>query len=411
MPKRQRQLSPMPIFDPIHLIAFLTKRGSTKPTLHATLIWRHLLRTPNATLETLHQVEGFPPSFIKAIQLHFVMFTCAFVKKVTSQDGSTTKMLLRLQDGVDVETVVMRHGCTTARRVKGESRTTICVSSQIGCKMGCKFCATGTMGEIGSLWSGEILEQIAMASWKCGVDVRNVVFMGMGEPMNNYENVKAAVLQLINRKTFGLSPQRITVSTVGIVPKMLLFTDDLGQKGVSLALSLHAPNQALRASFVPAARAYPMVKLMNAVDIYTLRTKKKILMEYCLMAGVNDRHEDAHELGLLLSTRTKNVLLNIIPYNDTSVDAKYNAPSKQDVDTFVKIVMSEYGVRTTVRREMGSDVAAACGQLVVEQETQGEQQEKEQEKGKSQVLFDMEDLFSSTSNTEKPVLSRQKKER
>ena len=111
MPKRRRQLSPMPIFDPIHLVNFLKLRGSTKPELHATLVWKYLLRKPNATLENLDQVEGFPPFFIKALQLHFVMFTTTFVKQVTSRDGSTTKMLLRLQDGVDIETVVMRHRC------------------------------------------------------------------------------------------------------------------------------------------------------------------------------------------------------------------------------------------------------------------------------------------------------------
>ena len=434
MPKRQRELSPMPIFDPIRLVAFLKARGSKKPQLHANLVWKYLMRTPGATIENLHLMLPckIPPFLIPAIQLHFVMFTSTFVKQVTSQDGSTTKMLLRLQDGVDIETVIMRHGCTTARRVEGEKRTTICVSSQIGCKMGCKFCATGTMGEIGSLWSGEILEQILMASWKCGVDVRNVVFMGMGEPMNNYDNMKSAVLQLIHRETFCLSPRRITVSTVGIVPKMLSFTDELGQQGVSLALSLHAPNQALRASFVPAARAYPLDKLMNAVDVYILRTQKKILVEYCLMKGMNDGDHDARELGALLETRKDHVLLNLIPYNDTSVDAKYDAPARSDVLAFCRIV-KEYGVRSTVRREMGSDVAAACGQLVVDKNSEEQGQEgKEGREGKGEHnegqhegqnegqggqdrasggLVDMEDLFSRGGGGGVKQLSRQKLER
>mgnify|MGYP006092897471 CR=1 FL=1 len=410
MPKRARTLSPMPIFDPLRLPQFLKARGSKRPQLHATVLWRHLLRTPKATLDSVDFVEGFPPSLLAAVQLHFVMFTIQLVRKSTSSDGSTTKMLLRLQDGFDIETVVMRHGCTTARKVEGEKRTTVCVSSQIGCKMGCKFCATGTMGELGDLWSGEIVEQVAMASFLCNVDVRNVVFMGMGEPMNNYVQMTAAVSSLIDQKTFGLSPSRITVSTVGIVPRMEEFTEELGQRGVSLALSLHAPNQLLRASFVPAARAYPLTRLMRAVDIYTLRTKKKILMEYCLMSGVNDAPEHARELGELLTSRKEHVLLNLIPYNDTSVDAKYNAPSRKDVEQFADIVMRDYGVRTTVRKEMGSDVAAACGQLVTQE---GEDQAKAKEGGKSggggvsskQQLGDMEDLFGGS------MLSVRKKER
>jgi len=413
MPKRARKLSPMPIFDPIHLPKFLKERGSKRPLLHAAVLWRHLLRTRNASLATLTHVEGFPPSLLPPVQLHFVMFTISLIKKVTSSDKSTTKMLLRLQDGFDIETVVMRHGCTTARRVEGESRTTVCVSSQIGCKMGCKFCATGTMGEMGDLWSGEIVEQVAMASYQCNVDVRNVVFMGMGEPMNNYNNMIAAVTQLIDQRTFSLSPSRITVSTVGIVPRMESFTEELGQKGVSLALSLHAPNQKLRASFVPAARAYPLNRLMQAVDIYTLRTNKKILMEYCLMAGVNDSMESAHELGALLSTRK--CLLNLIPYNNTAVDAKYQQPSLDIIAKFADIVMREYGVRTTIRKEMGGDVAAACGQLVTLEEPQigglldtsenssskktttnqtKEVMQKEVMNG-SDALMDMEDMFVS----------------
>jgi 23S rRNA (adenine(2503)-C(2))-methyltransferase len=366
MPKRRRELRPQPIFDPGALAAFLRARGSTKPERHCSILWKYLLRTPGASLEKLGSCVLFPKRFVRSVQLHFAVFTTRVLHASTSSDGSTTKLLLALQDGLEVETVVIRHGCTTARRISGERRTTVCVSSQVGCKMGCKFCATGTMGEIGSLWSGEILEQVIHA--RRYSEVRNIVFMGMGEPMNNYDAVVSAVQALVDKNVFGLSPNRVTVSTVGIVPRMQQFVHDL--PNISLALSLHAPNQYLRASFVPAARAYPLPRLMEAVDHYIRDTGRKILVEYCLLRGVNDSMSHANELGALLQGR--NVTLNLIPYNSTAVEARYGTPDKETIDAFANCVLKSYGVRTTVRKEMGGDVAAACGQLVVEKGEGGE---------------------------------------
>ena len=314
-------------------------------------------------LENLDACALFPKRYVRPVQLHFALFTTRVLHASTSSDGSTTKLLLALQDGLEVETVVIRHGCTTARQVSGERRTTVCVSSQIGCKMGCKFCATGTMGEIGSLWSGEILEQVIHA--RRYSEVRNIVFMGMGEPMNNYDAVVSAVRTLVDKNAFGLSPNRVTVSTVGIVPRMQQFVHDL--PNISLALSLHAPNQSLRASFVPAARAYPLPRLMEAVDQYIRDAGRKILVEYCLLRDVNDSISHANELGALLEG--KSVTLNLIPYNSTAVEAKYGTPDKDTINNFANCVLKKYGVRTTVRKEMGGDVAAACGQLVVERDT------------------------------------------
>ena len=366
MPKRRRELRPLPIFDPDVLTAFLKSRGSSKPERHCSILWKYLLRTPGASLENLGSCLLFPKRFVQPVQLHFALFTTRVLHASTSSDGSTTKLLLALQDGLEVETVVIRHGCTTARRVSGERRTTVCVSSQIGCKMGCKFCATGTMGEIGSLWSGEILEQVIHA--RRYSEVRNIVFMGMGEPMNNYDAVVSAVRALVDKNAFGLSPNRVTVSTVGIVPRMQQFVHDL--PNISLALSLHAPNQDLRASFVPAARAYPLPRLMEAVDDYIRDTGRKILIEYCLLRDVNDSTSHANELGALLQGR--NVTLNLIPYNSTAVEARYGTPDKVTIDAFANCILKIYGVRTTVRKEMGGDVAAACGQLVVEREGESE---------------------------------------
>ena len=392
MPKRKRVLRPQPIFDPRALESFLKARGSKNPLRHCSVVWKYLLRTPGASLETLQDCSLFPKRFVRPVQLHFALFTTRVLHASTSSDGSTTKLLLALQDGLEVETVVIRHGCTTARRASGERRTTVCVSSQVGCKMGCRFCATGTMGEIGNLWSGEILEQVIHA--RRYSEVRNIVFMGMGEPMNNYDSVVSAVRTLVDKNAFGLSPNRVTVSTVGIVPRMQQFVHDL--PNISLALSLHAPNQELRASFVPAARAYPLSRLMETVDNYCRDTGRKILVEYCLLRDVNDSTKYAHELGALLQGR--NVTLNLIPYNSTAVEARYGTPNKETIDSFADVCLSLYSIRTTVRKEMGGDVAAACGQLVVERETS---MDGSKENGEPSKVGDIEDMMSPSITNEK----------
>lgn len=240
----------------------------------------------------------------------------------------------------------------------GGPRSTLCVSSQVGCKMGCTFCATGSMGFKSNLTSGEIVEQLVHASRIS--PIRNVVFMGMGEPLNNYR----ALVEAINVMTglpFQLSPKRITVSTVGIIHAINKFHSDL--PGLNLAVSLHAPVQEIRCQIMPAARAFPLVKLMDSLQQYQKNSQQKIFIEYIMLDGVNDEEEHAHQLGKLLDTFQ--VVINLIPFNPIGSLSKFKTTSEEKVSSFQKILRGTYGIRTTVRKEMGQDISGACGQLVV----------------------------------------------
>lgn len=354
------QLDPMSIFDEPSLLATLEEH-EIKP-VHAPAIYKYLLQTPGAQLADLDTVQGLPVGLGAILATRFCLLTSRVVSASTSSDESTTKLLVELQDGLRVETVVIRHGASTARCVTGESRTTLCVSSQVGCKMACSFCATGTMGELGNLSTGEILEQLIHA--RAYSPIRNIVFMGMGEPLNNYEAVVGAVRAMIDRQRFQLAPSHVTVSTVG-VPRMREFHYDLPK--VHMALSLHAPTQALRAQIVPAGKGFPLSELMEAVDGYIAsRANRRLLIEYVLLEGVNDSDTHAHQMGQLLKDRA--VIVNLIPYNATEVLAQYRAPSRAQIHSFKAILWEEYHVMVTVRKTMGADKDSACGQLVLQKQ-------------------------------------------
>lgn len=344
----------------------------SKPFLHAYKIWHWIFVNPSVELVDVPMEKwGVPRAIEQSIKANFVKMTSKVIDKSISSRGDTIKLLIQLQDGHKVETVVMRH----------EGRTTVCVSSQIGCKMGCKFCATGTMGIIGDLTSGEIIEQLIHAS--AISRVRNVVFMGMGEPLNNFSAVKLACEFMIDTKRLGLSPRQITVSTVGVVNNMYRLTEELPT--VSLALSLHAPTQEIRLQIVPAAAGHPLDKLMAAVDHHIAFRMRRLsrnynqkkdmvaMIEYILISDVNDREEHAHLLGQLLAPRRPYVLLNLIPYNPTEVSEDFKAPTKARIDSFFDICTSPpYSIYTRIRQEMGQDIDGACGQLALVHQQKGE---------------------------------------
>ena len=206
------------------------------------------------------------------------MFTSKVTSSSVSSDGETVKLLVQLQDGLSVEAVIMTYSGNGSDDCASKSRATVCVSSEVGCQMGCTFCATGTMGLIAELTSGEIVEQLVHA--RSVKPVRNVVFMGMGEPLNNYNAVAAAIRLMIHPQVFALKQRSITVSTVGVTHRLASLARDL--PGVSLALSLHAPNQQLRRLIVPSAQAFKLDKLMAAVDAYTSATGNRVFVEYTL---------------------------------------------------------------------------------------------------------------------------------
>ena len=343
------------------------------------------MRTKGSSIDSLKNIANFPLRLIEPLKANFCLFSSRVVNEQTSNDKSTTKLLVELQDGLRVETVIIRHGAITSRKPDGESRTTLCVSSQVGCNMGCKFCATGTMGILGDLCSGEILEQLLFA--RQFAEIRNIVFMGMGEPMNNYKSVVSAVIAMIDPHRFKLSPNRITVSTVGVPKPMKAFIQDLPQ--VNLALSLHAPTQELRSTIVPSARGFPIEKLMATADDYLEATGRTLLVEYVLLSGVNDSVTVAHQLGELLAG--KKVTVNLIPYNSTDVSAQYVAPPRKDILAFQR-VLKEHQIATTIRKEMGPDIAAACGQLVVSKGNESK------DVGGNPDM-DIEDILRSTDQT------------
>ncbi|KAL0422534.1 UNVERIFIED_CONTAM: Dual-specificity RNA methyltransferase RlmN [Sesamum latifolium] len=229
---------------------------------------------------------------------------------------------------------------------------------QVGCKMGCKFCATGSMGFKSNLSSGEILEQLVHASRISAI--RNVVFMGMGEPLNNYSAVVEAI-RVMTAPPFQLSPKKITVSTVGVIHAISKLQRDI--PNLNLAVSLHAPVQDIRCQIMPAARAFPLERLMNTLREYQTSSQQKIFIEYIMLDGVNDEEQHAHLLGKLLETFQ--VVVNLIPFNPIGSLSSYKTSGDEKVTIFQRILRGNYNIRTTVRKQMGQDISGACGQLVV----------------------------------------------
>ncbi|KAL6213286.1 hypothetical protein ACLB2K_012733 [Fragaria x ananassa] len=345
------------IFDAGELKSELENSG-IKPSF-MPYIWKHVIQNPSAELD---QIPSLPSAAYPLLSSKFKTLTSSVHSATDSSDHLTTKLLIKLQNGALVEAVIMRYdsslGKHNGKSHHGGARSTLCVSSQVGCKMGCTFCATGTMGFKSNLTSGEIVEQLVHASRIS--PIRNVVFMGMGEPLNNY-NALVEAIRVMTGLPFQLSPKRITVSTVGIIHAINKFHNDL--PGLNLAVSLHAPVQEIRCQIMPAARAFPLVKLMDSLQQYQKNSQQKIFIEYIMLDGVNDEEEHAHQLGKLLDTFQ--VVINLIPFNPIGSLSKFKTTAEEKVSTFQKILRGTYGIRTTVRKEMGQDISGACGQLVV----------------------------------------------
>ncbi|MCV0392759.1 MAG: 23S rRNA (adenine(2503)-C(2))-methyltransferase RlmN [Nitrosopumilus sp.] len=278
------------------------------------------------------------------------------IHRIVSDDGETTKLLLNLSNDNNVETVLMQYPST---KIGGHPRSTICVSTQIGCAMGCVFCATGQMGFETNLKAEHIVSQVihfAEILEKRGEHVTNLVFMGMGEPMANYDEMIRAIRILTHDRGFGLGQRHITVSTIGIVSGIDKLADEHLQIG--LAISLHSPNNKLRKELVPTAGPNSVEDIIDAGRRYFKKTGRRVTFEYALMEGVNDSPEIAKELAKLLKGNGSHV--NLIPINPTAGDFK--RPSKARVLEFERI-LSESGVNCTVRVEKGTEISAACGQL------------------------------------------------
>src|SRR5438874_3523284 len=286
-----------------------------------------------------------------------------------SKDDRTRKILLELEDGKLIESVLMLYPPLG----ENSARATVCVSSQAGCAYGCTFCATGQMGFDRHLSAGEIVAQVLFfarelraAPWVAAglpgsrpIDhITNIVLMGMGEPLHNYVNVLQALRILNTSQGFNLGARHMTVSTVGLVPAIHKLSQEPLQ--VNLAISLHAPTNELRGQTMPVNRKYPLQELLTACQDYIAATKRQVTFEYVLLSGVNDTAGYAHLLGELLAPLKQYAHVNCIPVNATS--ASYKAPRPEAIRAF-RDILFEHSVSNSVRAERGDDIAAACGQL------------------------------------------------
>jgi len=282
---------------------------------------------------------------------------------IKSVDGSTSKALIELYDGLAIETVLLQHrtikkGDPTSRENKA-SRNTVCVSSQAGCPMGCVFCRTAKAGYLRNLSSSEILGQVIFFKYFLKDKksrLTNVVFMGMGEPFLNYENVMDAIRILNDRDRFDIGARKISVSTCGIPDAIGRFAAEGLQ--VNLAVSLNAPNNNLRDKLMPVNKKYPLDALMPAIREYINKTNRRVMFEYVLIKGLNDSLSAARELASLLKGML--CFVNLIPFNGRG---KLKPPDKESVRKF-REVLADGGIAATQRYSFGSDISAACGQLV-----------------------------------------------
>ncbi|MFL0268219.1 23S rRNA (adenine(2503)-C(2))-methyltransferase RlmN [Candidatus Clostridium radicumherbarum] len=293
-----------------------------------------------------NDMKNLPKALIEKLNNTFHIELPSIVHVLKSED-ETYKFLLSYSDGNIIETVVMKYNY-------GNS---ICVSTQIGCKMGCKFCASTLGGIVRNLSSGEILAEVLVAQKYINERISNIVLMGSGEPLDNYSNV-VKFISLANAD-YGLNigQRHITLSTCGIVPKIYELSKLKLQ--ITLAISLHSPNDDLRRSMMPIANKYSIEELIKACSVYIEETNRRITFEYALVFNTNDSKENAEELGRLLKGMLCHV--NLIPVNEVA-ENNFKKSTNEQIYKFQN-VLEGYGIETTVRREMGSDINAACGQL------------------------------------------------
>lgn len=297
-------------------------------------------------VQTFDEMTNLSLELREKLKKNYTMCNFNILKKQQSKDG-TIKYLFDVLDGNAIETVLMKyhHG------------NSICVSSQIGCKMGCKFCASTGIKFIRNLTSGEIVEQIIRVEQDTGERISNIVFMGIGEPLDNYENVVNAIRQINHPKGLNIGARHISISTSGLVPQIYQLAEENIQ--CTLSISLHATNNEKRSSMMPVNKTYPIEELLQACKDYIAKTNRRISFEYALAKDNNDNLEDAKELV----KRLKGMLchVNLIPINKIE-NGQFDKSSNENIMKF-RDYLNDHGIVATIRRELGSDIDAACGQL------------------------------------------------
>jgi 23S rRNA (adenine2503-C2)-methyltransferase len=298
---------------------------------------------------SFEDMSNLPKPLRDKLDEHFVLTTLSTIIQQTSSDG-TIKFLFELQDGVSIETVLMRH----------EYGNSVCVTTQVGCRIGCTFCASTLGGLKRNLEAGEIVAQVVkvqQALDETDERVSSIVIMGIGEPFDNYDNMLSFLKIMNHDKGMNIGARHITVSTSGIIPKIYQFADENMQ--INFAISLHAPNSELRSRLMPINRAYKLPDLMDAVRYYVNKTGRRISFEYGLFGGVNDQVEHAEELAQLVKGLKCHI--NLIPVNYVP-ERDYVRTPKSQIFKFER-TLRDRGVNVTIRREQGHDIEAACGQL------------------------------------------------
>jgi len=305
-------------------------------------VWKHLATD-------FAKMTNLPMALRERLSEHFFLDPFSVLARESDEEG-TEKVLLGLADGASVEAVLIRE----------EGRRTVCISTQVGCPVGCAFCATGQMGFVRNLSAGEIAGQVlhfARSLKEKGERVTHVVVMGMGEPLLNYEATLKALSNLNDARGFGLGARRITISTVGVVPGILRLAQEGRQ--FNLAISLHAPDDELRKELVPLAANWPIGQVLSAAEAYSLATGRRVTFEYVLLGGVNDSLKHARKLAALL--RGKLAHVNLIPFNPAP-GLPFRRPEEGQVELFRQELLAQ-GIDVTVRRSRGTKIQAGCGQL------------------------------------------------
>ena len=333
--------------------AYLTSIGEPKFRCKQFFSWLH-----NQQIDDFEQAHNVGKKLLEALERDDYHIINPELKQRFISKDVTEKYLFGLEDASLIECVLMRY-----RGDFSKQRNTLCVSSQVGCAMKCAFCATGNQGFERNLSVAEILSEVYTAngilkSNEKNQEIRNIVFMGMGEPFNNFDNVIKSIQILCHPNGMNLSPRRITISTCGVVPKLIDFADL--NSDIGLAISLHASNNKDRDALMPVNHAYPLESLMEACKYYQDVTKKRISFEYALIENVNDQKKHVDELKVLL--KDLDCHINVIPVNSVAHNKTLLRPDKAHINHFIEALHAN-GIGASVRQEKGADINGACGQL------------------------------------------------
>lgn len=322
------------------LVTYFESIGEKKFKATQVFEWLYLKR-----VKSFDEMSNIKKEIIDVLKRDYVIENITLDK--VERDIEVNKYLFTLNDGNHIESVLMRH----------DYGTSICISSQVGCNMGCRFCESGRLKKVRNLTAGEMVEQILKVEEDINTRITHVVIMGIGEPFDNFDNFKRFIEIVNYQKGINIGSRHITVSTCGIIPKIREFSEFPYQ--VNLAISLHAPNNEIRNMLMPINKVYPLDALMKEIRHYIKTTNRRVTFEYILLEGINDSEECANELCDLV--HGLNCYINLIPYNETN-NLGYKRSKKDTISSFYDIIKKRK-INVTIRREFGTKISAACGQL------------------------------------------------